>query len=82
MTAFKKELHKEKANKIVERTYTLKGAKLINSNIHSIVLINGITFRGVLTVIDAGSKFHPIDEIWLIMKSIFEGKSFTISKKG
>ena len=35
-----------------------------------------------LTEKDAGIKFHPVDEIWLIMKSIFEGKTFTISKKG
>lgn len=82
MAAFKKELHCQEVNKIVEKSYPMKGAKLINSKTNSIIPINGITFRGILTVRDVNIQFYLVDKIWLIMKAIFEERYFTISKRG
>jgi hypothetical protein len=44
--------------------------------------INGFTFWGVLTLKENVIKFHPVDEIWLIMKSLFEERTYTISRSG
>jgi len=82
LKTFKMDLHKEKENRIIRKTYPLKGANLINEQTNSRTPINEITFIGVLTIIDANIKFKPVDQIWLIMKSIFEERSFTISQKG
>ena len=79
---FKKELHNEKEFQLVIKRYELLGANLINELTNSITKINGIIFTGMLTKLDANLKFHPVDQIWLIMKSIFEERTFTISENG
>lgn len=82
ITIFKKELQKEKAFQITTKGYQLNGANLINKQTNSTTKIKGIVFTGVLTKLDANLKFHIVDQIWLIMKSIFEERTFTISEKG
>jgi hypothetical protein len=82
LTSFKKELQKEEPNKVIQKSYELKGAKLVNEKIKRVTPIIGIKLSGRLTEMDSGLKWHAVDEIWLIMKSIFENKSFTISKTG
>jgi len=82
LTTFKKELQKEEPDKVVQKSYELKGARLVNEKTKRVTPIKGVTLTGKLTVRDAGLKWHIIDEIWLIMKSLFEDKSFTISKTG
>ena len=82
LTAFKKELQKNKVFQIIKKGYRVSGAELINKETNSKTKIKGIVFTGVLTKLDANLKFHLVDQVWLIMKSIFEERTFTISEKG
>jgi hypothetical protein len=82
LTSFKEELHKEEPDKVIQKYYELRGAKLINQTTKKSTQIRGFTLRGKLTVRNMGLKWHIVDEVWLIMKSLFEDKSFTISKTG
>lgn len=82
LTSFKNELHKEEPDKIVQKYYDLKGAFLVNHVTKKETQIRGFKLEGKLTVRDAGVKWRIVDEIWLMMKSLFEGKSFTVSKLG
>lgn len=67
---------------ICVKGYGLDEAHIINEKSNSITKIKGIIFTGVLTKLNSDLKFHPVDQIWLIMKSIFEERTFTISEKG
>lgn len=82
MTTFKKELHNIEFWTVFTKGYRLDGANLINEKTNSKIKIKGIIFTGVLTKLNSNLKFHPIDQIWLIMKSLFEERTFTISEKG
>ncbi len=82
MTEFKKELHSHPVNKKIEKRITAPMSQLININTNNTIYIDGIILVGVLTETPIDLGFKPVDEIWLIMKSIFEEKSYTISKKG
>ena len=55
--------------------------KLVNSKTDKTFFIDGFIIWGKLIEVP-GLKFFPIDEIWLLMKSIFEEKTYTISKRG
>ncbi|MDP2692914.1 MAG: restriction endonuclease [bacterium] len=79
---FNKDLHKEKEFHLVIKRYELPGAILINEKTNAITKIKGLIFTGILTKLDTNLKFHPVDQIWLIMKLIFEEKTFTISENG
>ncbi|GGK27672.1 hypothetical protein GCM10007962_22410 [Yeosuana aromativorans] len=79
---FKKDLHKEQPNLKIEKYYPFIGADLINSKTKTKIAINGILCTGVLKTSNSGIKFYPVDGVWLIMKSLFEEKTFTISKQG
>lgn len=67
----------------ITKRYEING-HLINRFTNTCVQIQGVAFRGVLKKIDSNSdlKFSIIDQVWLIMKSIFEGRTFQISKSG
>ena len=82
LTTFKKDLQKEKVFHIITKGYKLTGASLINEETNSSTKIKGVILTGVLTKMDSNLKFHPVDQIWLIMKSFFEERTFTISEKG
>lgn len=82
LNEFKELVRQTEIGTNVEKYYPFVGAKLIHQLTKKVTPIRGIKFKGVLSEKDAGIKFHPVDEIWLIMKSIFEEKTFTISKKG
>jgi hypothetical protein len=82
MTTFKKELHNVEFWQVFTKGYRLDGAYLINEKTNSKIKIKGIIFTGVLTKLNSNLKFHPVDQIWLIMKSLFEERTFTISEKG
>lgn len=82
LTAFKKELHTEPVGEVIEKKIFMPMSKLINTHTTKTVFIDGLILKGVLIERDAGLILHPIDEVWLIMKSIFEDKSYTISRKG
>ncbi len=81
LTDFKKELHTHPIEKIIEKRIFLPMSKLINSKSEKVLFIDGFILKGKLTELP-GPKFFPVDEIWLLMKSIFEEKSYTISKRG
>jgi hypothetical protein len=82
ITTFKKELHNVEFWQVFTKGYRLDGAYLINEKTNSKIKIKGIIFTGVLTKLNSNLKFHPVDQIWLIMKSLFEEITFTISEKG
>lgn len=66
-----------------EKTFDFdEGTKLHNTSTDQFYLIKGITFIGILTIIDNKVEVDGEDHIWLIMKSIFEGKEHVISKDG
>lgn len=81
LTEFKKELHKQPIGKVVDKRVLLPLSKLVNSKSDTTLFIDGFILKGKLTELP-GPKFFPVDEIWLLMKSIFEEKSYTISKRG
>ena len=82
MTTFKKELHNVGFWQGFTKGYRLEGAYLINEKSNSKIKIKGIIFTGILTKLNSNLKYHPVDQIWLIMKSLFDDKTFTISEKG
>jgi len=82
LMAFKKTLHKQEPYKLVQKTYQLKNAELVNDISKKVIRIRSIQLKGQLTVINDFIKWHIVDEVWLIMKSLFEDKSFTVSKNG
>ncbi len=82
MTSFKKDLHKENPFNTITKCYELPGAILVNHKTNTSTKIKRIIFTGVLTKLDIDLKFSPVDQIWLIMKSIFDERTFTISKNG
>jgi hypothetical protein len=45
-------------------------------------IMQSVRGGGILSEKDSGLKFYPVDQVWLIMKSIFEKKSYTISMGG
>lgn len=76
-------LQNKKAEKIIKH-YEIPNAILFNAHTTASIEINGITFTGQLIEIDAGKNlsFKLIDQVWLIMKSIFEERVFTFSESG
>lgn len=80
--AFKTELHEQAPDKVFEKCYKLKDANLISRVTNEILPINGFTLKGKLTVNDMSRKLKLVDEIWLIMKSMFGDKSFTVTQMG
>ena len=57
---------------------------LVNTKTHVSTKIKGIVFTGVLVEKDLSttSTFTLVDQVWLIMKSIFDNRFFKISKYG
>lgn len=82
--AFKKMLHDHEPEKVVDKYYGLKDAILINRATKEETPINGFTLLGKLTLInnDAKREIEIVDEVWLTMKTLFEGNSFFVSKLG
>jgi hypothetical protein len=80
--SFKEELHRENPDKIVEKHYELKGATLINHASQEVTEISGLKLTGKLTIINLDKNLDIVDEVWMIMKTLFEGKSYFISRSG
>lgn len=82
---FQNELHLQyKVWQTISKSYEISGGRLINEQINSSVNINVITFTGILKKIDKNSnlRFTLVDQVWLIMKSLFEKRTFTFSESG
>lgn len=83
-TSFQNKLHKEEPDKIFNEYFEFKDGKLINTMTEKTTQISGFTITGKLTVtnLDSQRQFNIVDEVWMIMKYLFENSSFTISKTG
>lgn len=84
-TAFQNELHAQnKIGKTITKRYEVPGGSLLHIKNSSPSEFKGLVFKGVLKQIDSKSNqtFSLEDQVWLIMKLIFEGKSFSISEYG
>jgi len=79
---FIREIHSHPVNKVIEKKIFIPMSQLTNNQTKKTIFIDGFVMKGVLTEKNIDLKWHPVDEIWLIMKAIFENKSFTISRKG
>jgi len=82
---FKDEINRQnKESEKITKYYEVSRGALINRQNNTSIAINGITFTGQLTEIDACSnmRIKLVDQVWLIMKSIFDERSFTFSENG
>lgn len=75
------------ANKLFQiatQRYEIIGGSLINNIDKSTIKIKGLIFTGILKKLESNSnkEFSLKDQVWLIMKSIFEERSFTILENG
>lgn len=82
---FQDELHHQnKPFQIISKRYETDGASLLNKKTNASVKIKGIVFTGVLKKIAKNSdlEFSIVDQVWLIMKSIFDERIFKITENG
>lgn len=82
---FRKEVNpqNEKTEKLTKH-YKIPNGVLYNKETKESLKIDGITFTGQLRIIDDRKNliFKLVDEVWLIMKSIFNERTFTFSESG
>lgn len=85
ITEFRNEinLQNKKAKKITKH-YKILNAVLSNKHTTTSTEINGITFTGQLIEFDTSKNlsFKLVDQVWLIMKLIFEERVYTFSENG
>lgn len=64
--------------------YKIPGSKLLNRQTGERMDLDELLFTGKLTKIDddRNLKFSIVDKVWLLMKSIFEERTFTFSENG
>jgi len=82
---FSEELHMEDdLMKRKTKIYTPAGGRLIWPSKEEELIIEKIVITGFLTKADTSSKqsFQIVDQVWLIMKEIFEKNTFKLSKAG
>lgn len=82
---FRKEIKRiNKKTEKVTKQYKLPNAIIFNKETTTSIKIDQITFTGQLIDIDASQSmsFKLVDQVWLIMKSIFEERVFTFSESG
>lgn len=81
---FQDEIYARNQEKIeIEKIYEFpEGSVLVNSLTNTETQIKGLKFKGFLRIGTQEIKIKGRDHIWLIMKSIFEGNSYTITKTG
>lgn len=82
---FQDELHLQgKRSHIITKRYETPGGRLINAQENCSANVNAITFTGILKKIDksSNSSFTLVDQVWLIMKSLFEKSEFILSENG
>lgn len=79
---FKKAIQHEKPYLIIAKSYEYLGCKLHSADV--LEQINKIDVTGMLTVqtMNSTKVYSIVDQVWLIMKSIFEQRTFLISESG
>jgi len=83
--AFQDELHHQnKPFQSITKRYEIEGGSLFNKMTNTLTKIKSVTFAGVLKKSDENSEieFSLVDQVWFIMKSIFEGRTFKITEYG
>lgn len=81
VTEFNNELYNKNENEIFEKIYPFdSGAVIIDRPTGEETPINGLKFKGALRIAKDKVEIKGDDHIWLVMKLIFENKSYTISK--
>jgi len=85
ITEFRKEVNpqNEKTEKLTKH-YKIPNGVIYNTETKETLKINGITFTGQLRKTDdkKNLKFTLVDKVWLIMKSIFDERTFTFTESG
>jgi len=69
---------------IITKHYEITNGVILNTQTNEVFDINGITFSGRLIEIDDNRNFaiDLVDKVWLIMRSIFNERTFTFSENG
>ena len=82
---FRKEVNPQntKTEKLTEH-YNIPNGVICNTLTKETFKINGITLTGQLRVIKNNKNFifNIVDQVWLIMKSIFDERTFTFNESG
>lgn len=75
---------KNKMYEIITKKHVISKSTLLNRRTKESFKIDQITFTGKLTEKDLSKnlKFTLVDEVWLIMKSIFDERTFSFSENG
>jgi Restriction endonuclease len=78
---FQKEAYKQKGNDEFEKTYPFEdGTIIIYTPTSEEIPIKGLKFKGRLKISRRKIEIKGDDHIWLIMKSVFENKTYIITK--
>lgn len=78
---FQNEIYSNNEDEEFEKVYPLeKGSLIIYEPTGDRTLINGIKFKGVLRISKDTIEIKGGDYIWLIMKVIFENKTYIVTK--
>jgi len=82
MSDFQNKLHQQPLLKTITRTYPVQGK--ITRTHREDIQFEQITFTGFLVERDASStkSVDFIDQVWMIMKNIFENTTFSMTKGG
>lgn len=81
---FRNEVSENNKFEMHTKYYKISNGFLVNRRTNVSLKLDGITFVGQLIEIDASKrlKFTIVDCVWLIMKSIFDERTFTFSESG
>lgn len=83
--SFQNELHlQRKIWQTITKRYEIPSGRFIHKQTNTSTPINVITFTGLLKKIDKSSniEFTLVDQVWLILKLLFEERTFTFSESG
>lgn len=85
ITEFRKDVNPQnvKTEKLTKH-YKIPNGVIYNRETKETIKINGITFTGQLRKTDDNKnlKFTLVDQVWLIMKSIFNERTFSFTENG
>jgi hypothetical protein len=85
ITDFRQDTANQKKMDIeITKSYKLTGSHLFKRGISESIQFDEVTIIGKLTQDDESKnlEFKLVDKVWLIMKSIFEDKTFSFSENG
>lgn len=85
ITEFRKDVNPgNEKTEMLTKHYQIPKGILYNRETKETLKINGITFTGQLreTGDNKNLKFRLVDKVWLIMKSIFNERTFTFTESG